>query len=300
MPTYSGKVIGGSLRLRSNPNTTGTILTPLPSETELTISSIPSNQQWFSTAYNEQNGYVMSRWIAIIQDSLPTATVTTTSGSLNIRSYPSLEASVSFTAAKNAVVHVLDHTSVSGWYWISCPDGTGWAVSSFLILQEEEPPTPALSERYGKVVASPDVNIRNGIGSGGLTIGRWPQNRIGIIRDVDASASRYQTTYNGQIAFVSKDPSHINNDLGDAPASILDRILYILPHEMGQTTPEYNYDTFQRWAFLFSIEGHPHPAASASAMGGVYQVNILTYGCIQAIDIDPSLSIYIKSGRRSL
>lgn len=162
----------------------------------------------------------ISRWIVITQDSLPTATVTTTSGSLNIRSYPSLEASVSFTAAKNAVVHVLDHTSVSGWYWISCPDGTGWAVSSFPTLQEKAP-APALSERYGKVVASPDVNIRNGIGSGGLTIGKWPYNRIGIIRDVDASAIRYQTTYNGQTAYVSKDANHISNDLGDAPASSL-------------------------------------------------------------------------------
>ena len=251
MPTYNEKVTGGSLRLRSNPNTTSTILTSIPSETELAVSSIPSNQQWFSTAYNGQNGFVMSRWIAITQDSLPTAIVTTTSGSLNIRIYPSLEASVSFTAAKDAVVHVLDHISVSGWYWISCPDGTGWAVSSFLTLQED-PPAPALSERYGKVVAIPDVNIRNGIGSGGLTIGRWPYNRIGIIRDVDTSAARYQTTYNGQIAFVSKDPNHITNDLGDAPASILERMLYILPHEIGQTNPEYYY-TFQgaEWCQLF-------------------------------------------------
>lgn len=252
MPTYNGKVIGGSLRLRSHPNITGNILASIPNDTTLSVSTIPNNQQWFSTAYSEQNGFVMARWIVITQDSLPAATVTTTSGSLNIRSYPSLEASVSFTAAKNAVVHVLDYTSGTGWYWISCPDGTGWAVYSFLTMQEEEPPTPESSEQYGKVVASPDVNIRNDIGSGGLTIGRWPQNRIGIIRDVDASASRYQTTYNGQTAFVSKDQNHISNDLGDAPASILERMLYILPHELGQTNPEYYY-TFHgaEWCQLF-------------------------------------------------
>lgn len=169
MPTYNGKVIGGSLRLRSNPNTTGTILTSIPDGTALSVSTIADNQQWFSTAYNGLNGFVMARWIAITQDTLPTAAVTTTSGSLNVRSHPSLSASVSFTVARGAVVHVLDQTSVSGWYWISCPNGTGWAASSFLTLQA--PPAPTASARYGRVVASPDVNIRNGIGSGGLTKG---------------------------------------------------------------------------------------------------------------------------------
>lgn len=229
MPIYNGEVTGGSLRLRLQPNATSTILTSIPNGTKLSVSTISDNQQWFSTAYNGLNGYVMARWIAITQDTLPTATVTTASGSLNIRNHPSLSATVSFTVIKEAVVHVLDRTSVTGWYWNSCPTGTGWAVSSFLTLQEE-PPAPTISERYGKVVASPGVNIRNGIGSGGLTIGKWPENRIGIIRDVDASASRYQTTYNGQIAFVSKDPNHIRNDIGDAPASILERMLYIIPH----------------------------------------------------------------------
>lgn len=251
MPIYNGKVIGGSLRLRSHPNTTGTVLTSIPDGIELAVSTISDNQQWFSTVYNGLNGYIMARWIAITKNTLPFATVTTASGSLNIRSHPSLSATVSFTAARNSVVYVLDFTSVSGWYWISCPKGTGWAVSTFLTLQEE-PPISTATARYGRVVASPDVNIRNGIGSGGLTIGRWPYNRIGIIRDVDTSASRYQTTYNGQTAFVSKAPNHISNDLGDAPASILERMLYILPHELGQTNPEYYY-TFQgaEWCQLF-------------------------------------------------
>lgn len=71
MPTYNGKVTGSSLRLRSNPNTTSTILTSIPSETELTVSSIPSNQQWFCTTYNGLNGFVMARWIAVAQNTLP-------------------------------------------------------------------------------------------------------------------------------------------------------------------------------------------------------------------------------------
>lgn len=75
MPTYNGKVTGGSLRLRSNPNTTGTILTSIPSDTELTVSTITNNQQWFTTTYKGLNGFVMSRWIAITQNSLPTAIV---------------------------------------------------------------------------------------------------------------------------------------------------------------------------------------------------------------------------------
>lgn len=250
MPIYNGQVTGGSLRLRSNPNTTSTILTSIPDGTALSVSTISDNQQWFSTVYNGLNGYVMARWIAVAQNTLPFATVTTVSGSLNIRSHPSLSATVSFTVARNSVVYVLDSTSVSSWYWISDPDGTGWAASLFLTLQA--PPAPTASARYGRVVASPDVNIRNDIGSGGLTVGKWPYNRIGIVRDVDASASRYQTTYNGQTAFVSKDANHISNDLGDAPASILERVLYILPHELGQTNPEYYY-TFQgaEWCQLF-------------------------------------------------
>lgn len=129
MATYSGKVTGGTLKLRSSASTSSTQLATIPDATSLSVTTIPNDQEWFSTTYQSTSGYVMARWIAITSGG-KAGVVSTTSGSLNIRARPSTDASVSFTLAKGASLRILE--SITGWYRIGCSSGTGWASSDYV------------------------------------------------------------------------------------------------------------------------------------------------------------------------
>lgn len=125
-----GKVIGGNLYLRSSPSSSASSILLIPDDSDLVVWDSGSNG-WFSTKYNGNNGYVMSRYVAITKDG-GTCKVNTVSGSLNIRQTPSTNATVIYTAAKNKVLRLLDSSSVSGWYRVACESGSGWAQSSYL------------------------------------------------------------------------------------------------------------------------------------------------------------------------
>lgn len=131
MATFYGYVVGGSLALRSNTSTGSTRLATIPDDTALTVSTISGNTEWFATSYAGYSGYVVAEFIGITNDG-GTCTVTTASGSLNIRKKPS--GSVIFTAAQNSTLRLLDYTSVSGWYRVSNGEGTGWASSDYLTI----------------------------------------------------------------------------------------------------------------------------------------------------------------------
>lgn len=133
MATFNGNVVGGSLALRSNTSTGSTRLATIPNGTALTVSTISGNTEWFSTTYGGYSGYVVAEFIGITNDG-GTCTVTTASGSLNIRKTPVSGATVLFTAAQYSTLRLLDYTSASGWYRVSNNEGTGWASSDFLTI----------------------------------------------------------------------------------------------------------------------------------------------------------------------
>ena len=145
MANYNGKVRGGSLNLRKTTSTSATKLASIPNNTPLAVETVSGQHDWFKTNYEGKSGYVVAQYIAITS-GVGTCTVTTASGSLNIRKTPASNASIIYTAAKNSLLYLLDSTSVAGWYRVSSSSGTGWAMSSFLTIGgsgTETPVTPA-------------------------------------------------------------------------------------------------------------------------------------------------------------
>lgn len=136
MATFSGKVVGGNLRLRENPSTTAEPLLWIPDNTNVTVETFTGNgsQDWFKTTYDGQPGYVMARWIAIVSGGTG-GSVSTQSGPLNIRALPSTSAAISFTLARGSSLRILDLYSVSGWYRIGCSVGSGWGSSYYIAVQ---------------------------------------------------------------------------------------------------------------------------------------------------------------------
>ena len=89
--------------------------------------------------------------------------------------------------------------------------------------------------RYGKVNVS-TVNIRGSASTGGEYKGRWPKNRIGIVKSYNSSW--YQTFWKGNVAYVMK---QYIDDAGAASSDYPTRMRKIAANEIGQTKPEYYY-----------------------------------------------------------
>ena len=131
MATFNGYVVGGQLSLRASTSTSSTRYLYIPNGTNLNVTTISGNREWFATSYGGYNGYVVAAYIAITSDG-GACTVATSSGSLNIRKKPVDNADVLFTAAQYSTVRLLEHNTVTGWYRVSNSNGTGWAKSNFL------------------------------------------------------------------------------------------------------------------------------------------------------------------------
>lgn len=98
MAAFIGQVTGGRLNLRSSCSTSGDPLIQILNNTIINVSTVSGQNEWFQTSYAGCTGYVMSRYVAITNDG-GTCTVTTSSGSLNVRVKPQIGATLLYTAA---------------------------------------------------------------------------------------------------------------------------------------------------------------------------------------------------------
>lgn len=166
-----GKVIGGSLRMRSSTSTSGAIVTSIPDGSTVEVS-LCGNQQWFRAVYASYSGYVMSQYIHVTGGST-NATITTNTDPLNIRALPATSSSILFTAPKGMSVKILE--SASGFYRISCSLGTGWGSTQYITQGGGGDSTDGWSIRYVDVPMNQTVNIREEASPDARILYRWPR-----------------------------------------------------------------------------------------------------------------------------
>lgn len=65
---YKATVIGGSLNLRSEPDTSSTRLDSIPNGTELSVIAYEAPIAWRLTYYDQKLGYVMAQYLNISND----------------------------------------------------------------------------------------------------------------------------------------------------------------------------------------------------------------------------------------
>lgn len=194
-----GYVRGGSLYLRSSASSSSSSIALISDGTKLVLQDSGSNG-WFKTNYNSNTGYVMSRYIAVTADG-GKCTVTTSSGSLNIRQTPSSSATVLFTAAKNSTLRLLDSTSVSGWYRVSKGSGTGWAQSSFLTITDLPSASSIDYDASGTTNTATPLGYIADYESILCTI---PSGTVLSLLSVTQNGSTwYKTSYGGNLGFIS-------------------------------------------------------------------------------------------------
>lgn len=127
---------GGSLNLRQLASAGSTILTVIPQGASVTVTSRGST--WCAVTYAGVSGYVMTTYLQFADDTSTsdsvtvntTATVVTTSGSLNLRQQPKAGSTILTTIPRLAVVSV--QTKGSEWCGVTYGTTAGYVMTAFL------------------------------------------------------------------------------------------------------------------------------------------------------------------------
>ena len=141
--TFSASVasgVTGYIHIRSAPNTgAGTVnwidASLFSCYTVSTFTGVgTTNQQreWLYIQWGSTNGYVYARYFG--GGGASTYNGTISGNSVRLRVGPSTSSTIITQMNSGTRVYVLDTTSVSGWYRVTLPAGTGWVSSAYVNL----------------------------------------------------------------------------------------------------------------------------------------------------------------------
>ena len=134
----------GSLNLRTMADSSAELLVQIPRMTKLPVHA--SSNGWTQVTYNGQTGWVMTTFLTMVEEEKPdngtttgeTATVTTASGSLNLRESMSGQAKILAQIPRGTRIPVIEKQA--DWTKTTYAGKTGWVMNSFLTFSGSEVP----------------------------------------------------------------------------------------------------------------------------------------------------------------
>lgn len=135
--------VSGSLNLRRDALPGSPVLARIPKGTTIRIDERLS--AWSRTTYGGQTGYVMNTYLTFHQgqpeiSAGTTAVVTTVSGSLNLRTEPSLNGGVIARIPQYATINVQQRGD--SWCYVVYNDTIGYVMTSYLTFDGDSAQTP--------------------------------------------------------------------------------------------------------------------------------------------------------------
>ena len=125
--TGAGTTTGSSLRLRSEPSTSASVVTMLDKGVSVAILD-DSADGWYKIGYNGSTGYVSADYLTVDSDNVFTTYGRINSEGVNVRSAASTDSSVLATVSDGTIVTV--NGLVDGWYDVTCQYGTEGYIRS--------------------------------------------------------------------------------------------------------------------------------------------------------------------------
>lgn len=130
--TGAGTTTGSSLRLRSEPSTSASVVTMLDKGVSVAILD-DSADGWYKIGYNGSTGYVSADYLTVDSDNVFATYGRINSEGVNVRSAASTDSSVLATVSDGTIVTV--NGLVDGWYDVTCQYGTeGYIRSDYVDL----------------------------------------------------------------------------------------------------------------------------------------------------------------------
>ncbi len=136
MAVAVGATTGSSLRLRSEPSTSSSIITMLDRDVAVAVLD-DTLDGWYKINYNGQVGFVSADYLIIDQDNIFTSYGRVEGDGVNLRSAASTDGDIVAVVGQGAAVTV--NGFESGWYSVTCDSGEGYIRSDFLALTSSDP-----------------------------------------------------------------------------------------------------------------------------------------------------------------
>lgn len=189
--------VSGSLNLRRDALPGSAVLTRIPKGTTIRIDEKLS--AWSRTTYGGQTGYVMNTYLTFHQGKPEisggtTAVVTTVSGSLNLRTEPSLSGGVIARIPQYATVNVQQRGD--SWCYVVYNDTIGYVMTSYLTFDGDSAQTPPeggdASDESGSGSGDNSENAGNAGGNSSGTMTAYVQTESGSLNLREQPGSAYR------------------------------------------------------------------------------------------------------------
>lgn len=189
--------VSGSLNLRRDALPGSAVLTRIPKGTTIRIDEKLS--AWSRTTYGGQTGYVMNTYLTFHQgqpeiSAGTTAVVTTVSGSLNLRTEPSLSGGVIARIPQYATVNVQQRGD--SWCYVVYNDTIGYVMTSYLTFDGDSAQTPPeggdASDESGSGSVDSSGNTGNAGGNSSGTMTAYVQTASGSLNLREQPGSAYR------------------------------------------------------------------------------------------------------------
>ena len=189
--------VSGSLNLRRDALPGSAVLARIPKGTTIRIDEKLS--AWSRTTYGGQTGYVMNTYLTFHQGQPEisggtTAVVTTASGSLNLRTEPSLSGGVIARIPQYATVNVQQRGD--SWCYVVYNDTIGYVMTSYLTFDGDSAQTPPeggdASDESGSGSGDNSENAGNAGGNSSGTMTAYVQTESGSLNLREQPGSAYR------------------------------------------------------------------------------------------------------------
>ena len=262
-----GAVIGTSVRMRSGPGTSYSVLGTYSNG--VTLKVLGSENGWYKVSYNGKTGYIKADYVRVTPEKTTTSTDGTVTGSdVRLRLGPSTSYSIVGTYPKGTAVKI---SGTNGnWYEVSVNGKYGYMSKDYVSTKtqakttkdkNDSVPKPSESMSSIGIVTGSDVRMRGGPGTNYAVVCFLGK---GVKLDITGKTGNwYATSYNGQKGYVSADYVKLSDNSSQAGQIIATAKEYLgTPYVWGGTTPR-GFDCSGFVQYIFNQYGYKlHRVAS--------------------------------------
>ena len=198
---FKASVIGTSVRLRSQPNTSSDTLGYYSNGVILTATG--SVADWYKVSYNGKTGYMAAKYVRITPDTSYSAAKSgsVTGSGVRLRMGPSTDFASIGTLNKGASVKISGETG--SWYEVSCNGEYGYMSKDYIkVVSTASTQTVEKMDNIG-IVTGNGVRMRSGAGTSYSVIGYY--NKGIQVQVTGKTGSWYAVSYNGLSGYMSSD-----------------------------------------------------------------------------------------------
>ena len=221
----TGTVTADVLNIRSNPNTSSSVIGKLNYNTKVSIIGISNG--WYKVSYNNTTGWISGQYVNLYNNPTGQASTTgvVTADALNVRSGASTSNSIIGSLNENATVQII--STSNGWHKIEFNNTTGFVSAEYINTSSGNSDSGNSDSSTEDTVISTGIvnadvlNVRSGASTSNSIIGLLNENAT--VQIISTNNGWHKIKFNNTIGFVSAE--YINTSSGNSNSSTEDTVI---------------------------------------------------------------------------